>query len=291
MAADPAPLKRKLLRYQKAEITEHFIYSRLAAAEKSEANRSVLENIARDELRHYHEWREHTKQEVKPDRLKVFFYCALARILGLTFGVKLMEKGEGAAQINYKELQEHVPESRRIAEEENEHEKELLAMLDEERLQYTGSMVLGLNDALVELTGALAGFTFALQNTKLIALTGSITGFAAALSMSASGYLSVKAERSRKNPMKAAAYTGFAYIATVVVLILPYLLLPDHYLCLACTLASAIILIAGFNYYLSVAREESFRDRFLEMAGISLGVAALSFGIGYLLRTFIGIDV
>jgi VIT1/CCC1 family predicted Fe2+/Mn2+ transporter len=152
-------------------------------------------------------------------------------------------------------------------------------------------MVLGLNDALVELTGALAGFTFALQNTKLIALTGSITGFAAALSMSASGYLSVKAEGSRKNPVKAAAYTGVAYMATVVLLILPYLLLPDHYLCLACTLASAIILIAAFNYYLSIAREESFSARFLEMAGISLGVAALSFVIGYLLRSFIGIDI
>jgi hypothetical protein len=106
---DPKTLRRKLLRYQKAEITEHFIYNRLAASEKSEANRTILENIARDELRHYHEWREHTKQEVMPDRIKVFFYCALARILGLTFGVKLMEKGEGAAQINYRELQEHVP--------------------------------------------------------------------------------------------------------------------------------------------------------------------------------------
>ncbi|MBN2035802.1 MAG: hypothetical protein JW768_03590, partial [Chitinispirillaceae bacterium] len=91
--------------------------------------------------------------------------------------------------------------------------------------------------------------------------------------------------------VKAAAYTGVAYMATVVLLILPYLLLPDHYLCLACTLASAIILIAAFNYYLSVARGESFRARFLEMAGISLGVAALSFAIGMLLRRFIGVDI
>ncbi|MBN2188266.1 MAG: hypothetical protein JW699_02340, partial [Chitinispirillaceae bacterium] len=189
MGLKPETLQKKLLQYQKAEITEHVIYNRLAATEKSAPNRAVLENIARDELRHYHEWQQHTKREVKPDRIKIFIYCSIARILGLTFGVKLMEKGEGAAQINYSNIQEHVPEARRIAEDENDHEKALLALLDEERLQYTGSMVLGLNDALVELTGALAGFTFALQNTKLIALTGSITGFAAALSMSASGYL------------------------------------------------------------------------------------------------------
>jgi hypothetical protein len=30
---------------------------------------------------------------------------------------------------------------------------------------------------------------------------------------------------------------------------------------------------------------------FLEMAGLSLGVAGLSFVIGYLIRTFLGIEV
>jgi VIT1/CCC1 family predicted Fe2+/Mn2+ transporter len=291
MGINPETLMRKLLLYQKAEITEHFIYQKLAGAEKSEQNRKVLEDIAKDELRHYHEWQQHTKREVKPDRFKIFVYYAISRILGLTFGVKLMERGEGAAQINYKNIQEQVPEARRIAEEENEHEKTLLALLDEERLQYTGSMVLGLNDALVELTGALAGFTFALQNTKLIALTGAITGFAAALSMSASGYLSTKAEETRKNPFKAAVYTGTAYILTVVLLVLPYLLLRNYYLCLAFTLTLAIVIIAAFNYYLSVAKDELFRTRFFEMAGLSFGVAALSFAIGCLLRTFIGVDI
>ena len=51
------------------------------------------------------------------------------------------------------------------------------------RLEYMGSVVLGLNDALVEFTGALAGFTLALSDSRLTALTGSITGIAAALSI------------------------------------------------------------------------------------------------------------
>ena len=46
--------------------------------------------------------------------------------------------------------------------DERRHEEELYGMLDEERLHYVGAMVLGLNDALVELTGAIAGVTFAL---------------------------------------------------------------------------------------------------------------------------------
>ncbi len=106
-------------------------------------------------------------------------------------------------------------------------------------------VVLGLNDALIELTGALAGLTFALQNTRLIALAGLITGIAASFSMAASEYLSTKAERggSETNPIKSAVYTGIAYILTVVLLVLPYLVFADYLLCLICTIAIAILII------------------------------------------------
>jgi VIT1/CCC1 family predicted Fe2+/Mn2+ transporter len=283
--------KKLLLVFQRNEITEYHIYSRLAKAVKSPENQGVLQRIADDERRHYEQWKQHTGQEVAPDRLKVWWYTSVSRVLGFTFGVKLMERGEESAQESYGQLVAEVPEAESIAEEEHDHECALIELLDEEMLRYTGSIVLGLNDALVELTGALAGLTLALQNTKLIALTGSITGIAAALSMGASEYLSTQSEETSKNPVKASVYTGIAYILTVLVLILPYLLLSNYYLCLACTLVAAIGIIAAFNYYVSVAKDEPFRRRFLEMAGLSLGVAGLSFVIGLLLRVFFGIEV
>jgi VIT1/CCC1 family predicted Fe2+/Mn2+ transporter len=164
-------------------------------------------------------------------------------------------------------------------------------MLDEERLRYAGSVVLGLNDALVELTGALAGLTLALQNGKLIALSGLITGIAASLSMAASEYLSTRSEDTQKHPVRAAVYTGIAYILTVTLLILPYLLIQNYYLDLAIALTTAVLIIAVFNYYISVAKDEPFRKRFAEMAGLSLGVAAFSFGIGYLIRMWLGVEI
>jgi VIT1/CCC1 family predicted Fe2+/Mn2+ transporter len=154
-----------------------------------------------------------------------------------------------------------------------------------------GSIVLGLNDALVELTGALAGLTLALQNTKLIALTGLITGIAAALSMAASEYLSTKSEETEKHPVRASAYTGVAYVGTVLILILPYLILENFYLCLGCTLVAAVLIIGFFNYYISVAKDVPFGRRFLEMTGVSLGVAALSFLIGFVIRSFLGVEI
>jgi len=218
-------------------------------------------------------------------------YYLISRIFGFTFGIKLMERGEESARKNYLEIQGVIDKALSIAQDEKEHEEALVNLLDEERLKYAGSVVLGLNDALVELTGALAGLTLALQNTRLIALTGSITGVAAALSMAASEYLSTKSEETGKSAVKAAIYTGLAYICTVIILISPYLIFANYYLCLALTLTGAVLIIAAFNYYISVARDEPFKTRFFEMAVLSFAVAAISFGIGYVLRSVLGVEV
>ncbi|MBN1779732.1 VIT1/CCC1 transporter family protein [bacterium] len=280
-----------LLLYQKNEITEHHIYMKLAERIGSRENRQVLESIAEDELRHYHAWKSYTGQDTAPDKRAIRKYTWISRIFGLTFGVKLMERAEENAQGSYERLLKVIPEAETVMKEENQHESALLQMLEEEMLRYTGSMVLGLNDALVELTGALAGLTLALQNTKLIALTGLITGIAAALSMGTSEYLSTKTEGNVKNPLKASVYTSLTYLVTVLLLVFPYLVLNNYFLCLGCTLASAVIIIALFNYYISVAKDEPFKKRFFEMAGLSLSVAGLSFFIGLLMRRFLGVEV
>lgn len=156
-------LRKQLLIYQRNEITEYYIYTRLVEYEKSPKNKEILQKIANDELRHYNKWKEYTLQDVKPVRGKVWVYFWINRFFGITFGVKLMEQGEKGAQENYKQLLETIPEAAAIMHDENAHEMALIELLDEERLQYIGSIVLGLNDALVELTGALAGLTLALR--------------------------------------------------------------------------------------------------------------------------------
>jgi VIT1/CCC1 family predicted Fe2+/Mn2+ transporter len=277
--------------FQKNEITEHHIYQRLAELEKKDHNKKVLTDISNDELRHYGIWKGYSGEEVEPNRLKIRWYVLIARLFGITFGIKLMESGEEGAQVAYGEIAKVIPEAETIKVDENQHENELIAMIDEERLQYIGSVVLGLNDALVELTGTLAGLTFALQNAKLVGVAGLITGIAASLSMAASEYLSTKAEGGGKNPVKASIYTGGAYVLAVTVLILPFLLLGNPFLSLLIALIGAILLILVFTFYFSVVREVSFKKRFAEMVGISLGVAGLSFLIGLLVRQFLGVDI
>jgi len=284
-------IRKKILQFQKTEITEHHIYKRLAKRINEEENARILERIAGDELRHYNGWKKYSREEVQPQWFKVWYYTAISLVFGFTFGVKLMEQGEGEAQLNYASVRNEIPEAIVYQDEEDKHEQELIGMLAEERLQYAGSVVLGLNDALVELTGALAGLTLALQNVKLIALSGLITGIAASLSMAASEYLSTRSEETTKDPVRASIYTGIAYIITVALLVLPYLLFDNYILDLAIALATAVLIIAVFNYYISVAKDESFKERFLEMAGLSLSVALFSFIIGYFIRQWLGIEI
>jgi vacuolar iron transporter family protein len=202
-----------------------------------------------------------------------------------------MERGEGEAKINYEALSEYINDAKKIARDEDAHEKQLISLIEEEKLDYAGSIVLGLNDALVELTGALAGLTFALQNTRLIALAGLITGIAASFSMAASEYLSQRTDGDVDTALKSSIYTGIAYIITVILLILPYLLIGHFMICLGMTMTIALFIIFFFNYYISVAKDLNFKARFFEMAFISLGVSVITFLIGVLIRQFIGIQV
>lgn len=280
-----------LLKSQLNEITEHHIYKKLASIEKNNDNRKILEKIAEDELSHYNVWKNFTDSEVKPSVLKVWWYYLISLIFGLTFGIKLMERGELGAQQKYKKIAQSIPEAAKIETEENEHEKALIALINEERLSYIGSMVLGLNDALVELTGALAGFSLALQNPRMVALAGMITGIAASLSMAASEYLSTKSEKGEKNPLKASIYTGIAYVFTVIALILPFIFISQPVIALSITLLVVMIIIALFTFYVSVAMDLPFFKRFFEMAGISLGVALITFCIGFFIRKFWNIEI
>lgn len=277
---------------QQNELTESVIYQEIAKFAKGDENKKTLLRLSSEEKAHYEIWKSYTGIEMKPQKAKVFKYKMIARLLGFTFAVKLMENGEENAQSEYELLAKEVEESVNIRQQEEEHEAALLGMLDEEILQYVGSMVLGLNDALVELTGSLAGFTLAMQNTRLIALSGLILGISATFSMASSEFLSAKSE-GRNDALKSCTYTGIAYLVTVVLLIAPYLIFGNaqYMLALGCMLVIVILIIAGFTYYTSVAQDQPFKSRFIEMATISISVAVLSFLVGKIAKVFLGVDL
>jgi len=276
------------------ERTEMEVYRRLANREKKAENKNLLQKISIQENNHYNLLKEKTGEDVDYSKFRVYFHVITSIFLGLTFSLKLMEKTEQNAAQEYRDLGYDD-----IAEEEDEHEKELLSLLEEDALNYLSSIILGLSDALVELTGALAGLTFAFQELRVVALAGLVTGISASFSMAASEFLATKEENSSRSPIKAALFTGSAYIITVFLLVIPYLLLTDnseiifglepHIQALIVTFIIGLLIIALFNFYVSVAQDKSFNRRFIEMVIILLIVTMISFLIGLILRESFGL--
>lgn len=289
-------LHHVLRKFQIGEKTGHEVYMRLSRNMKlTNESRSALRDIAGIEKVHGSTMDRYLGM-AEPNRFKVWILCFLSRVLGITFTLKQMEimQDRVIPEDMKAEAQKEVPEFSWIFPEEEETEQNLLNMLDERKLRYVSSMVLGLNDALVELSGALAGFTFAMRDSRLIALAGIITGISASLSMAASEYLSTSADgKSGKNPLRAAIYTGIAYVVTVSLMVMPYLLLPaDQYLlALFFMLLVVVSIIVLFTYYISVAKDIDFRRHLKQMLVVSLSVATASFFIGILVKNALQIEV
>lgn len=273
------------------EATDSLLYASLARQTKSENNRKLLEKMSADEEKHCNIWRGYVNREPRVKRAKARFFLFLSKIFGLVFVINLMESGEDEAVEAYRELGKELPVALEVLEDESKHEDYLISMLQEEKLSYISSMVLGLNDALVELTGALAGFTLALNDNTMIGLAGFITGVAATLSMAASEYLAKKADAGEKHPLKAAAYTGMAYLLTVALLLTPYALFSSPLTALAFCLVNATLVILGFTFFVSVVRKSSFIKGFREMMLISCSVALISFMIGWAARAWLNLDL
>lgn len=278
--------------HQQDELDSAVLYKQIAQSTKSDKERETLLSIAEDEQKHADAFEKYSHRSLKPNSFRIRLYLFFRYLLGYTFIIKLLEYGESRGINSYRSEIHQIPEVSQILADEEKHEKILMNLLDEERLHYIGDIILGMNDALVELTGSLAGYTLAMQNSKIIAMAGLITGISATLSMAGSGYLSAREDKS-KNAVKSTIIIGLSYFITVVFLIFPYLIFPaGAYLwALAVTVLIALMIIAGFNFYISVAKDRPFGKGFWSMAGISIGVAVISFAVGYVVKHVLGISL
>lgn len=283
-------LNKRLLERQREEATGSKIYANLARIVPEPKNREILQKIASVELVHYDFWKRLTNKDVAPSRFKVFFLTWVARIFGLSFGIKLIERIEESNMRALLELKAGIPEIGRMIQEEEEFEHALLDLVEEDRLKYTSDIILGLSDALIELTGVLAGLTLALGNPQTIASVALITGLAASMSMTASQYLSAREEQG-KSAIKSGLLTGFAYVLTVTLLIFPFFLLASPFVSLALSFLLVVLIVASFAFYTSIAKDLPFKHRFLEMCTVCLSVAVLNFGIGKAVKSYIGVDI
>lgn len=211
--------------YYNKEQNSAVLYEQIAQKVKNDKDRETLLSIAEDKQKHAVAFEKYSDRKLKPNYFRTRLFLLVRCLLRYTFLIKLLEYGEsrGFTLTNLKLTKS--PKSVKSLWMKKSTTKILMSLLDEERLHYIGDIILGMNDALVELTGSLAGYTLAMQNSKIIAMAGLITGISATLSMAGSGYLSAREEES-KNAVKSTIIIGLSYFITVVFLIFPYLIFP-----------------------------------------------------------------
>ncbi|MEM1598458.1 MAG: VIT1/CCC1 family protein [Pyrobaculum sp.] len=277
------------------EYREYLTYSLLARVERNASRRAVLSALAEQELRHFRFWSRFAAVS-PPRRLRAYawFMAFLRLLMGVTFVAKLMERGEEEAIRRYRSVEPllsgaDVEELRRIIRDEEEHERALIAQLDETIVKYMGALVLGLADAIIEITGAHAGALGTTNSTIVAGVIGLIVGIGASISMASASFLQTKHEVG-KSPTVAALVTGVGYMVAVALMSLPYFLTHDIYHAFAASIAVGVVLTFVLTFQAAVYAEKDFKFEFLQTVGLLLGTALLTYLAGRWLGALFGIE-
>ncbi len=285
--------------FARNEYRDHRIYADLAAHETVPEFKRVLLELATHELEHYAFWIKLAQGDPSSVHEPALWpFRLMRRILGLTFTARYLERQEGKGKARYMEFHHDTTDAalrkkiEAFMRDEEEHEGRLIAHIKEDRVAFLSNIVLGLNDGLIELTGALVGFSFAFTDHLAVALAGSITGISASLSMAASAYMQARHEPERiKHAAKSGIYTGIAYIIVVSLLVAPFLILKSIFAALGAMSIVIALIIGATSYYTAVLFEHDFGRQARTMFLFSIGVAAVAYLIGSLFRRLTGTEL
>ena len=156
---------------------------------------------------------------------------------------------------------------------------------------FWGCAVLGMHDAIVSTTGLIVGLVFAAAGQYAILLTAIIASVAAGLSMTASEYLSVRADDNQNVGLRCGIATGAAYLCTAAMLALPFLFISNTFVALGMTYFTAIAIIFFFNFVKSRLSGTDFWKNFWEMLIICATVSIAAFLIGECAKLFFNIEI
>ncbi len=292
---DDPGVRERVRQFCQDELFDHYVYKELARVEKDESRRRVLEEMAEHEWSHYEFWKSiggECREGVNPGKAKL--YVLMRRLLGLTFTMKYLERHELDVINQYREYLDRLEGEERerlekILEDEMKHERTHMESIDEKIVKYIGFIVLGMADAIIEITGVHAGFLGVTSSTIMAGIAGLIVGLSAAISMASAAYLQAKHDVER-SPLTSALLTGVAYIFAVILLALPYFVTHAMSIAFTVSVVLAVLMIAGFTYYGAVLQEKPFMREFLESTGLMLGTAFGAFLFGEALGRIFGIQ-
>ena len=278
------------------ELTDLTLYTRLSTSMHNGSYAEVFKQLATMEQGHLAFWQRYVP-EYHP-RLKTSLIrraLLFKRILGLTFAVRYLERHESSSLKRYKAIAHLVPAEDKeafdeVLADEEQHENALGLRLESSTIRYISFVVLGLADALVEITGIHAGSLGIYNKTEIAGLAGIVAGGAASLAMASAAYAQAK-QGFKGSAGLSAAYTGVSYFITAIILAAPYFLSGSQVYALGLSLSLAVLIVTFASYYGSVISTKPFLRDYLELLGILLGVTVALYLFGSFIRLETGITV
>lgn len=287
--------EQQILKFAMDEFADYVIYKELSKREKNENYKMTLEKLAEIEKTHFEFWKSlsHNNFVVRIRSIKVFILYVFRIIFGLTFTLKLFERHEKETIKAYEYILPKLKEEDKqvllkIIKDEKEHESYFMSQINDSVVKYMSFVVLGLADAIIEITGVHAGFLGVTSSTLIAGIAGLVVGFAASISMASAAYLQAKHGASFK-PLTSATITGTSYLGAVSFLALPYFFITEMLMAFLSSLSFAIIMIAIFTTYGAVLREESITKEFVTGFSLTIGTAFAAFLFGEALGRLFGI--
>ncbi len=269
------------------EYTDSRMYERLSeTVDEGSPFAGVLKQLSATEQKHYEFWRKYAPDEKpKLDRLKLHWVLFLRRVLGLTFASRYLDRHENSVVNEYQAIADLIPEADRSAfnemvADEQQHEQEFARKVESTAVRYISFVVLGLADALVEISGIHAGSLGIYNRTEVAGLAGVVAGGAASLAMASAAYAQAK-QGFQGSAKLSAVYTGVSYFISAVFLATPYFLTSSMVYALSTSLILAVVMLALTTYYSTVIANKPFMRDFLEILVILLGATAALYVFGY----------
>jgi len=293
------PALQKVARVRMSdEWSDYTLYDRLSRTVESDSPFvSVLKTLSDTEHGHYEFWRKYVPdEEPKLAKLKLYWVLFLRRFFGLTFATRYLDRHEENVVKEYQGLAELIPESDKPAfdamvADEREHEKAFELKVESSAVRYISFVVLGLADALVEISGIHAGWLGLFDKTEIAGLAGVIAGGAASMAMASAAFAQAK-QGFQGSARLSAAYTGISYFVTAIILATPYFLTSNMILALSSSLTLAVVILAITTWYSVVISEKRFFRDFTEILVILFATTALVFALGAIVSyEFPGIKV
>lgn len=190
------------------EYNDSVLYAALAKVERNKEFRKRLEHMSSMEAGHAEFWQKILERRgISPKARKRGFHIGIIkfmrRIFGAALAASLLELGESSAVSAYHSFlkssdlaEEEKARLSRIIVDELEHEKAFSASKKLFHVENFRDLILGMNDGLVEILGAVTGLSAVYMfNPLMVAVSGLIVGVAGALSMAIGSFISVRSQR------------------------------------------------------------------------------------------------